>query len=142
MKIKRISHLSISPNKINVAYEVYSFNEHKNTVFNSIHVTNLLSNSSKHITSNHSDSNPIWFDDQTIGFLRAGALWAAEIDGEHYKVSDFPIPISQVSLNLRSRRLGFTANVYQDGSMHEAFQIDKKRLSQPYSGVIYGICLL
>ncbi|ORY00216.1 S9C family peptidase [Basidiobolus meristosporus CBS 931.73] len=90
------------------------------------------------------DSEPIWLDSATVGFLssrsKSTQLWAVEVSKPNatpVQVTNFTLDIGNIKYNPNSKLLAFTTAVYDDGSMEKAVEIDAAESKRTDSALVY-----
>ncbi|KAJ2713560.1 Dipeptidyl-peptidase 5, partial [Coemansia spiralis] len=84
-------------------------------------------------------SNPLWFDDQTIGFVKKGALYRQELasNATARVVYDPPLPISNVAFRQKEGVLSFIALVRPNATLAESVQRSQENARRKDSAMVY-----
>jgi len=130
VKVRRINAVSLSPNSEYMVYDVNKYNPDNNKKEQNIYITNLKTNSTIPLTSDHADLSPFWLNDNTIAFLsnRSGKmqLWYVPLDLDNlgYLKNDTIVQLTHCTTNInnvvynkKAKRLIFSAQALLDGTM-------------------------
>ncbi|KAJ1732750.1 dipeptidylpeptidase [Coemansia biformis] len=84
-------------------------------------------------------TNPLWYDDNTIGFVKRGALYRQELasNATARVVYDPPVPISNVAYRDKEGLLSFTASVYPNATLAESAQLKQANALRTNSAIAY-----
>ncbi|KAJ2851726.1 dipeptidylpeptidase [Coemansia brasiliensis] len=132
--LSRVGAPLVSPNQQLALFTTSYYNEETNKNAAYISCLNITSGNITQLTDNSPGviaSNPLWFDDQTIGYLQKGALYRQPLNqSEPIIVFQPPVPISNVAFRKEQNLLTFVASVHPNCSLEESaikrIQVAKK----------------
>ncbi|KAJ2715206.1 Dipeptidyl-peptidase 5, partial [Coemansia sp. Cherry 401B] len=140
--LNRVGAPVVSPNQKLALFTTsyYSQAENKNAAF--ISCLDIDSGNITRLTEDRPGTvvtNPLWFDQDTIGYLKRGALYrqALQTDGAASVVFAPPVPISNVNYRANQSLLTFMAAVYPNCTLMESAAAKQRAAQRPDSAMVY-----
>jgi len=150
VKVKRLNAVAVSPNSEYMVYDVNKYTPDNNRKEQNLFITNLKTNSTVQLTSDHADIAPFWLNDNTIAFLsnRSGKLqlWYTPLDFNHLELlknetmvqlTHCSTNINNVVYNKNANRLIFSAQALLDGNMVNDDTYVEHEDNKYTSGMVY-----
>ncbi|KAJ2839471.1 dipeptidylpeptidase [Coemansia erecta] len=118
----------------------YDPTENKNTAY--ISCLDIYNGNITRLTENTLGtfvSNPLWFDEETIGFLKKGALYKQPLYGNTVPSEVFapPIAISNVMYRASQDMLTFVASVFPNCTMDECVLVKQRNAMRTDSAMVF-----
>ncbi|KAJ2781622.1 dipeptidylpeptidase [Coemansia javaensis] len=84
-------------------------------------------------------SNPLWYDDQTFGFLKHGALYRQELrpNATARVLYDPPVPIGSVAYREKEGVIAFVASVHPNATLQASAQLRLAAARRTDSAMVY-----
>jgi dipeptidyl aminopeptidase/acylaminoacyl peptidase len=143
VSLNRLSEPALSPNGQWVSYSVSSYNASTNENSISIQVLEMANHSTRILVSGSTLGNAIWVSDTILLFLNTQngltEIYSMDIHSSRTvrKVSQFPISVANLKVNVKEKVLIFTATVYANGTMEDARLKMKEEEAEFHSGKVY-----
>ncbi|KAJ2353476.1 dipeptidylpeptidase, partial [Coemansia sp. RSA 2618] len=140
--LNRVGAPVVSPSQKLALFTTSYYNqaENKNTAY--LSCLDITSGNITQLTENTPGAvvnNPLWFDDETIGFLKRGVLYKQQLHGNTSPSVVFapPVAISNVAYRAHQDMLTFVASVFPNCTLDECVRVKQKNAQRPDSAMVF-----
>ncbi|KAJ2822252.1 dipeptidylpeptidase, partial [Coemansia sp. 'formosensis'] len=140
--LNRVSAPVVSPNQKLALFVTSYYSQDSNKSAAYLSCIDIATGGIVQLTENRpgtSLSNPIWFDDNTFGFLRHGELYKQELrpGSSATLVFNPPITITSLAYRANSGLISFMASVYPNSTLEECAALKRVEGTKSDSAQVY-----
>jgi len=151
IELDRVGTPVVNPSGTRAVFTRWTYDFATHTSAQSLWLTDLVSgNGTTQVTTSpfgSSDFNPDWLDDSTIVFLSASRsstgspqiFSVRSTGGAVTQLASYPVGIDtfRVFSSSGTKKIGFTARVYDDATLQQTSEIDAQKAKEPSSALAY-----